>query len=383
MSARLETEEILRRLVAFDTASSRSNGPLVDFVRDYLDAPGTLVETTEHERKINLAVRRGPERDDRAGLVLCGHSDTVPADEPGWTGDPWTLRETDDRWYGRGACDMKGFLALAMTAFERRDAGALGAPLALVFTCDEEVGSLGAQRFVEAPERLARLPRSVLIGEPTGLAAIRLHKGHLRGSILFRGVAAHSGYPHRGVNAIDAAARSLVALADLQRELERHPPAAAARFAPVPFEVLNAGAIRGGGPVNVIPDRCRVDFGIRLLPGSDPDRLVAEMERTIVALDLACEWEITVHNVSPALETPAEAPLYRELVASLAQAGSPAVAFSSDAGVLSRHGFDCVLFGPGSIEVAHKPDEYLPKAELARAAAVVEGLVDRFCGAQR
>ena len=379
----LEAAEILTRLVAFDTTSHRSNRPLIDFISEYLDRPGVRIDTSEDDGKVNLLARLGPETETGAGLVLCGHTDTVPAGESEWTSDPFVLTDGGDRWVGRGACDMKGFLALAVDRLARTRPDDLGAPLMLLLTSDEEVGSLGVQRFLDSPLAATPLPDSVLIGEPTQLSAVRLHKGHLRGRITFRGIGAHSGYPHRGVNAIEAAAGAVVALADLRRQLEEERLPSAEHFPAVPFEVLNVATVEGGSAVNVIPDRCQVGFGVRLLPGSDTQRLERRMNRAIARLDLAAEWDIEMLNLSPPLDTRESAPLHRRLCELIGQEGSRAVAFSSDAGVLSSAGCDCVLFGPGSIEVAHKPNEYLPKNELAEADDLLERLVERLCSPNR
>ena len=316
-------------------------------------------------------------------LVLCGHTDTVPALEAEWRHDPFQLEEAADRWSGRGTCDMKGFLALAIDAFVRRQSDALSAPLALLLTSDEEIGSLGVRRFLDDERLTTPLPRNVLIGEPTELAVIRLHKGHLRGHLDFHGISAHSGHPDRGVSAIEAAARAIVALSDLQKALRTERRRSAEHFPDVPFEVLNPARIRGGEAINVVPDHCRVDFGLRLLPGSDSDELIERIGSTVGALGLAAEWELVVDRISPPLETAESADLYRELARLRNQQETRAAAFSSDAGVLSQHGHECVLFGPGSITVAHKPNEYLPKGDFEEAAGTIDRLIDRLCTESR
>ncbi|MBZ0113332.1 MAG: M20/M25/M40 family metallo-hydrolase, partial [Thermoanaerobaculia bacterium] len=215
-SPRLGDEELLARLVAFDTTSHRSNLELVDLVANYLDRPG--VRITRHPapagedqviEKANLVVEVGPatDPDTRAGLVLSGHTDVVPALEPDWLSDPFTLSEREDLLYARGSADMKGFLALATNLAAELDPQRLRAPLVLIFTYDEEVGTLGARHFRESwPLAERPLPRRAVIGEPTELKVIRVHKGHLKVQVTLTGESAHSAYPHLGINAIEPAA---------------------------------------------------------------------------------------------------------------------------------------------------------------------------------
>lgn len=328
--------------------------------------------------KTNLLVVVGPSSDSREGLVLSGHMDVVPADESGWHSDPFTLTETDNRYVGRGTADMKGFLALAANRLAAVDPASLNRALALLFTYDEEVGTLGARRFAESFQDADRLPRNVVIGEPTELRVVRAHKGMVRFRLGFTGQAAHSGYPHLGRSAIEPAARSVVALAALRRMMEVERAPNADLFPTVPFAALNVGTIAGGSAVNVIPDRCEVQVGIRLLPGMTGEQMA---ERVLAAVRGAVEEPFTLESLteSPAMMLDPDAPLHRLLCEAVGQHQALSVMFASDAGWLQRAGFDCVLFGPGSIEVAHKPNEFLPVAEFRRACTILEGLIRRSC----
>jgi acetylornithine deacetylase len=371
----------LARLVAFDTTSSASNFPLADFLCDYLDRPGIRIarNPSEDGRKTNLIVGAGPDREDRAGLVLSGHMDVVPAEEPEWESDPFAMADRGDRYVGRGTADMKGFLSLAANRLAAADTSSLGRPLCLLFTYDEEVGTLGARRFIESFAGAGRLPRDVVIGEPTGLRVVRAHKGMLRLRVGFHGQAAHSGYPHLGRSAIEPAARAILALAELRRIMERERPPHAEEFPEVPFAALNIGTVLGGSAANVIPDRCEIELGIRLLPGMPA---AAMAERVAETVRLAADEPFTIEQVSesPAMIAGAEAPIHRALCELVGQHGTQSVMFATDAGWLQRAGFECVLFGPGSIEVAHRPNEFLPAAEFHRAGEVLDGLIDRSCG---
>ena len=261
----LSDAALLDRLVAFDTTSRLSNLPLADFVSDYLDRPAVRVEKMRSQdgAKANLIIRAGPEREDGEGLTLSGHMDVVPADEPEWRSAPFTLTRVGETYVGRGTADMKGFLALAVNRLAGSEPTRLRRPLGLLLTYDEEVGTLGARRFAENRRTPPDLPRDVIIGEPTSLRVVRLHKGMIRLQLAFRGRAAHSGYPHLGRNAIEPAARAIGALARLRFEMESERPPHGEHFPEVPYPALNVGVVSGGSAVNVIriAARCRSAFG--------------------------------------------------------------------------------------------------------------------------
>lgn len=378
--------EILERLVAFDTVSDRPNLPLVDWVADLLDRPGVRItrQLTDDGAKANLLVEVGPEAGpDRDGLVLSGHTDVVPAGEPGWESDPFELTERAGTWVGRGTADMKGFLALAVGRALDVDPDRLARPLALLFTHDEEVGTLGAARFAGAFEEPERLPRRTIVGEPTGLRAVRMHKGHVRIRIEIEGVPAHSSQPRLGHSAIEPAGRAIVALTDLREALERERPADAAAFEPVPFVPLNVGRVAGGVADNVVPDRCRIDVGARPLPGMEASGLVERVREAVAPALEGERWTLTLVNESPPMRTGEDADLHRWLAEAVGQEGSRAVSFATDAGWLQRIGLECVVWGPGSIEVAHKPNESVPILELRRAGEILDRAIERFCRSAR
>ncbi len=381
--ATLSDVDLLARLVSFDTTSRNPNLPLARFLADYLDRPG--VEVTElpspDGEKTNLCVRVGPEPDpaERPGLVLSGHMDVVPADDvEHWESDPFRLADRGERLVARGACDMKGFLALAANLAAEVEPDRLRAPLVLLLTYDEEVGCLGAAELVRswrgAGDGGPALPRAAVIGEPTELRVVRHHKGHLQLRLAYSGVSAHSAYPHLGESAVEAAGEGIVALAGLRRELEAERVESSEHFPDAPFSTLNVGTVRGGVAINVVPDGCELRVGVRLLPGMDPD---AVARRIRAAVGEAPELEVGA--LAPPLSAPEGAPVFRELLDLTEQAEPAAVSYATDAGWLAELGLDCAVFGPGSIEVAHKPNESVPKADLARAREVLTSLIDRFC----
>lgn len=381
MRPSLSDRDLLSRLVAFDTTSSLSNLPMVEFIADYLDRVGVRITriSSADRAKANLLVAAGPERADGAGLILSGHMDVVPATEPDWRSDPFILVEEDGRFIARGAADMKGFLALAINRFAAVDSPTLTDPLLLLFTYDEEVGTLGARRFSETWANREALPRSVIIGEPTSLRVVRLHKGMLRLRIEFAGRAAHSGYPHLGRSAIEPAGRTIVALSELRRELEGERSANGEYFPEVPFAALNIGTVSGGSAANVIPDRCEIQLGVRLVPGMVADEVIERIRETVSAATGDAHVALHYMSESPAMVLDEDATIHRQLSDEIGQTRSESVMFASDAGWLQRMGLQCVLFGPGSIEVAHRSNEFLPIAEFRRAGEVLDRMIVRRC----
>lgn len=377
----LDDRELLARLIAFDSVSDRPIAPIADFIADYAERAGCRVwrQVYANGAKINLILRRGPER--AGGLTLSGHLDVVPAAEPDWTGDPFVLREVGGRLIGRGVADMKGFVALALNALCECEDDALRHPLALLLTCDEEVGCLGAQHFAANWRGEFPLPPDVLVGEPTRLRPVRMHKGHLKLRITLTGKPAHSGYPHLGANAIERAAPVLGVLSALATEWRQVRTENSAYFPECPYPVLNIGLIRGGSAVNIVPERCVIDFGVRLLPGQTSAAALAEVRERLSRLpaETQAALALAVVNDSPPMYCPSDAALNVALCELRGDSATHGVSFASDAGPLSAAGMRCVLCGPGEIENAHRADESIGASELAEAQVLLTGLIRRLC----
>jgi acetylornithine deacetylase len=373
--------ELYARLVGLDTTSARSNLHAIDLLAASLERPDAELRRipSPDGNKANLFARLGPPVDPatRDGLILCGHTDCVPAGEPEWTVEPFALTDRGDRWLGRGTADMKGFVALAATLAAEVDPTSLRAPLGLLFTYDEEVGMLGAREVVRQWPADEALSRACVIGEPTSLAVVRLHKGHLKLRVTLTGKTAHSGTPQHGENAIEKTAPVVAALAALRRELATESPLLTEYFPEAPFVPLNVATIAGGVAINVVPDRCVVELGFRPLPGSDVEGLRARVEAAIRAA--APEATIELAGYSEPLETDDEAPVHRFLCDLVGQRASRGAPFATDGGPLGALDLDTVIWGPGSIEVAHRADEWMPKADFHRCAELLPALVDRFC----
>ena len=381
----LTDRELLDRLVAFDSVSRNSNRPIADFVCEYLDHAN--VDIHYHESadgdKVNVIVGTKGQTDaddalegDVPGLVLSGHLDVVPADEPDWESDPFQVTERDGMLFGRGTADMKGFVALSINAFRRVAERAPEAPLMLLLTRDEEIGTIGAQHWAETWTG-PRLPTDVIVGEPTSLQVVTMHKGFIQLAITFRGVSAHSGYPHLGRSAIEPAGVAINALTELRRTLDAERPAYSDHFPEVPFAALNIGKIKGGSATNVVPDHCSIDVGIRLLPAMTGD---AMMERVRAALQAALRdtpFTLEVFSDSPPMWLEGDTDLSADLLRHLHQDHPTTASYATDAGWFQSVGHRCVIFGPGAIGVAHKPNEFLPIDEFERAHDILETIIDR------
>jgi acetylornithine deacetylase len=383
---RASAVEWLRALVSFPTVSRESNLPLIEYVRERLEPLGARIRLTFDDggRKANLFAALGPEAE--GGVVLSGHTDVVPVEGQPWTSDPFVLVERDGRFYGRGAADMKGFIACVLAAVPRFVERGLGEPLYLAFSYDEEVGCLGVGRMIEDALRAGARPRACIVGEPTRMRPVIAHKGKRSYRCTVRGLAAHSAYAPRGVNAVEYAAEAIAHLRRMARRRRERGPHE--RGFDVAHTTIHTGVIRGGTALNVVAHECSFDFEFRYLPGEDPDALArefedyvrGELEPEMRAVHPGTGFRIEALSEIPVLDTGPEhevVALVQELAASR-ELGK--VSFGSDASRFHRAGIPTVLCGPGSIEQAHRPDEYIELEQLERCRAFLERLMNRLCG---
>ncbi len=379
------TPDMLARLAAFRSVSRDPNEEMIRFIAQELSEAGGEVRVLpgEWQGKANLIARFGPPGGD--GIVLSGHSDVVPVDGQDWSNDPFTLTEQDGRLLARGASDMKGFIAAAMTAAARSRRQNLRRPLHIAVSHDEETGCLGVRSMLATLKREGFTASGCIIGEPTGLRVALGHKGKVNGCICCHGLAAHSANPRLGCNAIYLAMGMIQELRDLQ-EFLRTQGAHDAAYA-VPYSTVQAGTIHGGTVLNIVPERCDVEFEIRYLPG---DNVAAVLDRLRVAASrvaaedeargLPAEIEVLERNAYPGVETAPDSP-----IAALAMAASGTqvpykTGFGTEAGLFSAQlGLDCVVCGPGDIDRAHKPDEYITRDELEGCDAFLDRIVDSLC----
>lgn len=365
----------LRELVAIDSSSHRSNAPIIDLLDSRLRALGFRTEPHAYvddagQKKINLIATRG---EGRPELALVGHSDCVPFDDA-WT-DALVLTERDDKLFGRGACDTKGFIACALTALSRVPASSLSKAQLVIFTADEEVGCTGAKKMVDAGVGRARY---AIVGEPTQLQPIRAHKGYCLAEIEVHGREGHSAYPDVGVNAIFHAARFLRRLEEATRSVLRAETDDG--FEP-PYTTVNVGVIQGGKAKNVIPGVCRFIVEWRPIP-KQPTSRVAELLTAIVEdlrnEDPSLDVRVRVTREDRGVDTSPSSEVVQFLTRESGNAPG-SVPFGTEAPQLTELGAEAVVFGPGDIRVAHRTGEFVPIAELERCEEILERALLHFC----
>ncbi len=371
--------EMMQRLIGSPSVSSvspawdQSNAQVIDHLADWCEARGFAVERlpiADHPGKFNLVASAGsgPE-----GLVLSGHTDTVPFDEKRWDSDPFRLTERDGRWYGLGSCDMKGFFAIVLDAIRDLDTARLRHPLIMVATADEESSMCGAKALLDTHRQLGR---HAVIGEPTGMKPVRLHKGIGMEAIRLTGRSGHSSDPALGVSALDGMHQAIGELLDWRAELQkryRNP-----LFA-VEVPTLNLGHIHGGDNPNRICAECELHFDIRPLPGMDLDELRGEIDRRISQRlqGSGLQFErISLFEGIPAMDTAADSPIVRA-AESLTGHRAGAVAFATEGPYFNGLGVQTLIMGPGNIDQAHQPDEYLALDQIEPAKRIIRELVER------
>jgi acetylornithine deacetylase len=375
------TLAVLERLIAYPTVAGRPNGELVAHVAERLERSGARVtiHPAHRDDAENLHAVLGP-GDAPGGLLLAAHSDVVAVDGQPWTHDPFALHVEHDRAYGRGAADMKGFLACALTALGEADHRRLRRPLHLALSSDEELGCLGVRPLLDTLAGLPAPPAAAVVGEPTMLRVADRHKGKAAARVHVRGRAVHSSLAPAGVNAVAFAARLVTSLLELQDEL-----AAEARDDgySVPHATIGIGPIQGGVSVNIVPDRCRLDVEVRALPEQDPEELMARMRARAAPLEAemrAVHPEAAI-GFEPLSSYPGLRPAADPGFAGEVARGEPAVAvdFGTEAGLYQQAlGIPVVVCGPGDMAQAHQADEFIAVDQLARGTQLVRGLVERL-----
>lgn len=380
------SRELLGRLIGFATVSRDSNLALIGFIRDYLASHGVDSELFHNAEgtKANLFATLGPR--DRGGVVLSGHTDVVPVDGQAWTVEPFVMSERDGRLYGRGAADMKGFIACVLAAVPAFLAAPLRTPVHLAFSYDEEVGCLGVRSMLEALEQRPHKPTLCLIGEPTELKPVLGHKGKLAMRCQVHGAACHSAYAPYGVNAIEYAARLIGKLGEIGERLAA-PTLHDERFDP-PFSTVQTGVIKGGRVLNIVPAECEFDFEVRALPGFDAQVVADELgqfaETELLPRMRAVQGDtgISLRPLSayPGLATPADSEAARVLALLSGSSDFGTVAFGTEGGLFDQAGIPTVVCGPGSMEQGHKPDEFVSLEQLRGCDEMLGRLVGYLRG---
>lgn len=378
-----------RRLIAIDTTSRNSNLGLIEEARDHLARLGFVIALTRDATgaKANLFAT-WPDRTGalKGGVVLSGHTDVVPVDGQAWSSDPFAPEIRGDKLYGRGACDMKSFLGAALTLAGDLPAQGLNRPLHLALSYDEEVGCLGAPGMIAEMQARGLDPEGCIVGEPTGMAPVTAHKGLNVWRCTVHGRAAHSSLPHKGVSAIAYAARLILFITELAQGFRDHGPFDDAFD--TPWTTTSVGRIEGGVAANIVPDLCRFVFECRNLPGVDPEAILAQVQ-TYARETLLPEMrlsgptsDIAFERISatPALEA-AEAAAVTRLARRLTRASAVRkVGYATEAGLFQKAGIPALLCGPGEIEQAHRPDEFVTLDQIRRCEAFLDRVVEALAG---
>lgn len=378
--AQADVRALLSKLLSFDTTSRESNLALIHFVRDYLKGLGvesTLIFNDEGS-KANLYARLGPEGD--GGVMLSGHTDVVPVDGQNWTFPAFELTEQNQRYYGRGSTDMKGFIACVLAAVPMFLNKALRMPVYLAFSYDEEVGCLGVRSLIEHLEASPEKPALCIIGEPTSMKPVYGHKGKVAMRCKVHGKACHSAYAPDGVNAIEYAAQLIGKLSSLAEPLSKQLDE---RFDP-PYSTVQTGVIKGGAALNIVPEFCQFDMEMRYLPSVDAtatfDTLTdyakgtLEPKMQLVAPEASIQFELI--SAYPPLLTDQQSDFAQWLGQWAGSESYHTVAFGTEGGLFDEAGVATMVCGPGSMDQGHKPDEYVEIDQLQKCSWMLENLGD-------
>ena len=374
---------MIRRLVGFNTTSRESNLELIEWVRDYLSQHGIESRLTfdDDNRKANLFATLGPAVD--GGIVLSGHTDVVPVDGQSWSSDPWSVVDSGDRLVGRGVCDMKSFIAVALALVPEMASRTLSRPLHFALSYDEEVGCIGVRRLIHDLSNIGYKPGGCIVGEPTGMELVVAHKGKRSYRCRVRGFECHSALTPNGVNAVEIAAELIAHLRKMALRFREH--GQFDRDYDVPFTTVHVGTVKGGTALNIVPKDCEFLFEFRFLPFDDPGRLLAEIESVAARLvpemhAVSPDTGITFEELSelPGFDTGADS-----AIADLGRCcnhgtATNKVSFGAEASLFHNAGIPTILCGPGHIAQAHQPNEWISTDQVARCEDFMHALLDKL-----
>jgi len=382
MQPTAKTLELIEQLISFDTTSRNSNLELIAWIQNYLNDLGISTELVHDEsgHKANLYATLGP--GDVPGFALSGHTDVVPVDGQPWDSDPFSTQQRGTRLYGRGTCDMKSFIAICLALAPEFLARQIRIPLHFAFSYDEEVGCIGVRGLLQRLAAREIKPRACIIGEPTSMKVIRAHKGKISMRCHVHGKEAHSSLIHQGVNAVEAAAEAIAYLKSMARRHRDQGPYDD-EFEP-PYTSVHTGVLHGGTALNIVPLKCSFEYEFRHLPQDDPDALQAELCDHIntailpemQAVDTNSRFEFEPMSQIPGFQVDEDAEITQLAKALSGSNSTGKVAFGTEAGLFqTMAGIPSVVCGPGSIDQAHKPNEFIELEQIARGEAFVRKLI--------
>ena len=375
---------MIRRLVGFDTTSRESNLALIDFVQDYLRGWGISSELVydRERRKANLYAAIGPA--EKSAVILSGHTDVVPVDGQAWDTDPFAVAEKDGCLYGRGTSDMKSFIAVALALVPEFLARDLKTPVHFAFSYDEEVGCIGVRDLIARLKERPIRPSACIVGEPTSMRPVIAHKGKRSIRCKVRGLESHSALAHEGVNAVEAAAEIVAYLKSMARRKRDEGPFDPA-FSP-PYTTVHTGVIHGGTALNIVPRDCSFAFEFRNIPADDSMVLLAEVKRyaetrllpEMHAVSTATGIAFEEASAVDGLDMPADHALVQLTQALTGANAVGKVSFCAEAGLFQGAEIPTVICGPGSIDVAHKPNEHIAIDQVQQCESFMRRLMDHL-----
>lgn len=385
MAQRLNPRQILEHLVAFPTISHLSNLDLVAWVEGYLQEHGIQSHRFHNPDRTKAALFAHVGPDQAGGVVLSGHTDVVPVEGQDWTSDPWVVTERDGKLFGRGACDMKAFDALAIWALVEAELRQVKRPLQLALSYDEEIGCLGAPPMIEAMQQLLPKASSAIIGEPSRMSCVTAHKGGVGYRVNLRGYAVHSALLPQGVSAVMEGARLIQWLNDRNTQIQAAQPSEIAALFDPPFTTLHCGIISGGTAHNITAADCEFMTEFRVIPDQrisdwmtrfemEVARLSIDMQRRRPEAGITLERFFELPPLAPEAQGEAEA-LVRGITG---DNGRHVVSYGTEAGQFQAAGYSAVVCGPGDIAQAHQPDEYIELSEFVAGQAFIEKLLDQL-----
>ena len=379
-----ETKDILSKLIGFDTVSRHSNLALIDYVQEYLNGYGIesrLVPNAE-KTKTNLYATVGPNT--AGGIILSGHTDVVPVDGQDWSTDPFELVEKDNKYFGRGTCDMKGYLAICLAAVPAMIEADLKRPIHFCFSYDEEIGCIGAVDLVN--EIVDNLPpvSAVFVGEPTSMQVANLHKSVNSMVTQITGVEAHSSKLNLGVSANLAAAKLINFLSEELDSFRENPQEDLTSLEPN-YSTLNVGTLHGGNASNIIPKFCEFSVDLRTVPKDDPHKCIDSyrafsrtVEENMQSQNPICKIDIIDRAAAPGL-APEENGEAEKLALDWSENEQAiAVAYGTEAGLFQKAGYSTIVCGPGSIDQAHRPNEFIEIDQIKKCESFINKLIDHL-----
>ncbi len=376
-----ETEKILEKLIGYPTVSRDSNLDLIYFIESYLTDLGISSELifNQEKTKANLHAKIGPQ--ELPGIMLSGHTDVVPIDGQDWTKNPFSMECANQKLYGRGTTDMKGFIASVLAMLPKAVKRNLNRPIHLAFSYDEEIGCVGVKRMIDIFESAPLQPEFCIIGEPTEMQVAIAHKGKTGALCTCHGVEAHSALATNGLNAIYLATELIQSIRGIQETIKLNSDHD--HHYSVPYTTLHVGTIEGGTALNIIPRECQFMFEVRHTRSDDPNEIIQRIRAS--AQDIVEQYQddfptisidIEIFNAYPGLNTSAEEKVVKLTQQLMDTEEFIKLAFGTEGGLFQdRLGIPTVVCGPGSMEQGHKPDEFVARSELARCDQFLDRLL--------